>query len=130
MQSGKWFLTIEQPYNHEKGCIMSFELFLEKCEAYENHNTNFANIYGLVVCAGLWCGNGGVEKPCEAVHKLACSVWHDFAEDFSCLPNTGIWENVYADEITMKALENVENEEFFFGVLYDFFVRHVELFRG
>ena len=109
--------------------ISMLSTFMENCENFNGEQCNDSMLYGLVVSCGLWAGNGDAVNPCEEVHKEAQGVWSDFANDFSCLPNTGIWSEVFKDEKTMESLSDVGTVENFYAVLFDFVKRHIELFN-
>ena len=109
--------------------------FCDRCEDAmaikydeEREIINNAMLYGLIVAAGMWVRNNPYGKRVKSIGQEAVGVWNDFALDFSCLPNTGIWSDVVKDRCTMEKLDVVENLEEFYDVLYDFFVKHIELF--
>ena len=110
-------------------------IFCDRCEdamgiKYNEQREIINNslLYGLIVAAGMWVRNNPYGKRVKSIGQEAVDVWNDFALDFSCLPNTGIWSEVVKDSCTMEKLDVVENLEEFYDVLYDFFVKHIELF--
>lgn len=109
-----------------------FSTFCDKCEMLmeEKHSEmvlDFSKLYGLVVSAGLYVENNPYGKKVTACGEEARGVWSDFADDFSCLPNTGIWASV-ARSAHHDKFDTVENVEDFYAVLFDFFQNNMELF--
>ena len=88
---------------------------------------NDSLLYGLIVAAGLYVENNPYGKRIKECGEEARGIWSDYANDFSCLPNTGIWGKVAKSEQYDK-LDKVENLEQMYDVLFEFFIEHIELF--
>lgn len=109
--------------------------FYDRCEdamenKYGEENREIINdskLYGLIVAAGLYTKNNPYGYRVAECGEEARSIWNDYAEDFSCLPNTGIWED-FCKSTQRDKLDFVENLEEFYCVLFEFFVENIELF--
>ena len=120
-----------EPSNKWK--VRMFSAFCDKCEDYMAEKSggemplNFAKLYGLIVSTGLYIENNPYGKKVSACGEEARSIWGDFANDFSCLPDTGIWLAV-AKSAYYDKLDAVETVQDMYNVLFDFFAENIELF--
>lgn len=106
-------------------------IFVRNCEEYANEKAmplNYSKLYGLVVVCGLYVGAEGNDNSAEAIKEQALSIWRDFGEDFSCMPNTGIWEIASADNCLMLGLDCAATVEEFYEALTEFFRHYVVIF--
>lgn len=105
------------------GLLQAVELY----ESKSNVTVNRAKVFGIVLTSALYVANTTEQRELAAtLEKVADSIWSDFAKDFSCMPNTGIWEAAFAKGHLEKGvtlaekLDTVENIKDFYTLVFCF----------